>query len=84
MAVEFVRTIQISPEGQVIRCRRISISLTKCPLAFLFNFNITRVSEYTQLRTVPTNSKVFLRGLLNMREKKISTNVIEIQKENWG
>ena len=36
------------------------------------------------LRTVPTNSKVFLRGLLNMRKKQILTSVIEIQKENWG
>ena len=36
------------------------------------------------LRTVPTNLKVFLRGLLNMREKQILTSVIEIQKENWG
>ena len=36
------------------------------------------------LRTVPTNSKVFLRGLLTMREKQILTSVIEIQKENWG
>ena len=35
------------------------------------------------LRTVPTNSKVFLRGLLNMRERQI-LSVIEIQKENWG
>ena len=34
------------------------------------------------LRTVPTNSKVFLRALLNMREKQILTSVIEIQKEN--
>ena len=33
--------------------------------------------------TVPTNSKVFLRGLLNMREKQILASVIEIQKENW-
>ena len=31
------------------------------------------------LRTVPTNSKVFL--LLTMREKEILTNVIEIQKK---
>ena len=30
------------------------------------------------LRTVPTNSKVFLRGLLNMQEKQILTSVIEI------
>ena len=30
------------------------------------------------------NSKVFLRGLLNMREEQILTSVIEIQKENWG
>ena len=37
-----------------------------------------------ELRTVPTNSKVFLRGLLNMREMQILTSVIEIQKENWG
>ena len=37
-----------------------------------------------ELRTVPTNSKVFLRGLLNMREKQILTSVIEVQKENWG
>ena len=36
------------------------------------------------LRTVPTNSKVVLRGFLNMREKQILTTVIEIQKENWG
>ena len=36
------------------------------------------------LRTVPTNSKVFLRGLLAMREKQILTSVIEIQRENWG
>ena len=37
-----------------------------------------------RLRTVPTNSKVFLRGLLTVREKQILTSVIEIQKENWG
>ena len=30
------------------------------------------------LRAVPFNSKVFLRGLLNMREKQILTSVIEI------
>ena len=36
------------------------------------------------LRTVPNNSKVFLRGFMNMREKQISTSVIKIQKENWG
>ena len=36
------------------------------------------------LRTVPTNSKAFLRGLLNMWEEQILTSVIEIQKENWG
>ena len=34
------------------------------------------------LRTVPTNSKVFL--LLTMREKEIMTNVIEIQKKIGG
>ena len=36
------------------------------------------------LRTVPTNSKEFLCGLLNMQKKQILTSVIEIQKENWG
>ena len=35
-------------------------------------------------RTVPTNSKVFLRRLLNMREKQILTSVIEIQKKTGG
>ena len=33
---------------------------------------------------VSTNSKVFLPGLMNMRETKILTSVIEIQRENWG
>ena len=36
------------------------------------------------LRTVPTNSRVFLRGLLTMREKQILTSVIEIKKQSWG
>ena len=36
------------------------------------------------LRTVPTNSMVFLRVLLNMREMQNLTSVIEIQNENWG
>ena len=40
-------------------------------------------SKGLDLRTVPTNSKVFLRGLLNMWENHILTSVIEIQKENW-
>ena len=31
---------------------------------------------------VPNNSKVFLRGLLNMRENQILISVIEIKKEN--
>ena len=45
----------------------------------------TNLTLYRELlRTVPTNSKVFLRGLLNMRKKQILTSVIEIQKENWG
>ena len=63
----------------------------------LFNFYDTKVNSpftvcefslpsYSQepLRTVPTNSKVFLRGLLNMRGKHILIIGIEIQKENWG
>ena len=40
--------------------------------------------DENSLRTVPTNSEVFLRGLLNVRGKQILTSVIEIQKENWG
>ena len=36
----------------------------------------------TALRMVPNNSKVFLRGLLNMRENQILISVIEIKKEN--
>ena len=36
------------------------------------------------IRTVPTNWKVFLPGLLNMREKQILTSVIAIQKEHYG
>ena len=37
------------------------------------------------LRTVPTiiQRYIFLRGLLNMREKQILTSVIEIRKEKW-
>ena len=48
--------------------------------------NVQGVQSYCfcSLRTVPTNSKVCSRGLLNMREKQILTSVIEIQKENWG
>ena len=38
----------------------------------------------TTLRMVLTKSKVFLRGLLNMREKQILTSFIEIQKEIGG
>ena len=35
-------------EMRVIRCTKISISATKCPLALFINFNITRVSEYNE------------------------------------
>ena len=48
------------------------------------NFREGRLLLEVILRTVPTNSKVFLRGLLNMREEQILASVIEIQKENWG
>ena len=45
----------------------------------------TTTSSYLiALRTVPINSKVFWRGLLNMGEKQILTSDIEIQEENWG
>ena len=39
---------EICPGLTLIRCTRISISVTKCPLALLANFNITCVSEYRQ------------------------------------
>ena len=50
----------------------------------LLTGNVFHVEKCMQLMTVPTNSKVFLRGLLNMQEKQILTSVIEIQKEKWG
>ena len=55
------------------------------PLFFFISHSIIWESfSKEDLRTVPTNSKVFLRGLPNLREKQILTSVIEIQKENWG
>ena len=39
---------EICPGLTLIRCTRISISVTKCPLALLANFNITCVSECRQ------------------------------------
>ena len=50
----------------------------------LINTHTWLCANKLPLRTVPTNSEVFLRGLLNVREKQILTSVIEIQKENWG
>ena len=46
---------KLSPQMQVIVCTRVSISVTKCPLALLPNFKITRASEYRQLtsKSVP-------------------------------
>ena len=35
------------------------------------------------LRTVPTNSEVFLRSL-SLLSKEILARAIEIRKENWG
>ena len=40
--------------------------------------------EFMRKRLWTNNSMVFLRGLLNMREKQILTSAIEIQQENWG
>ena len=40
---------EICPGLTLIRCTRISINVTKCLLALLPNFNITRFSEYRQL-----------------------------------
>ena len=36
------------------------------------------------LRTVPTNTEVFLGGVMTIREKPILARAMEIQKENWG
>ena len=43
----------------------------------MLTFNLQLSVTSRLLRTVPTNSKVFSRGLLNMREKQILTSVIE-------
>ena len=59
----------------VLICHMRAISISRS--LYLDSFSDT-------LRTVPTNSKVFLRGFLNVREKQILTSGIEIQKENWG
>ena len=40
---------EICPGLTLVRCTRISISVTKCPFALLPNFNITRFLEYRQL-----------------------------------
>ena len=41
--------------------------------------------ETVLLRTVPTNSKIFLPWFMIMQEMLIVISVIEIQfKENWG
>ena len=43
--------------------------------------------EFSHLRIetrLSLSGTVFLRGLLNVREKQILTSVIEIQNENWG
>ena len=61
----------------MIVCKQIKRKISSLPVA-------VASQNRACLRTVPTNSKVFLRGLLNMREKQILTSVIEIQKENWG
>ena len=37
---------QICPGLTLIRCMQISISITKCLIALLLNFNITRFPEY--------------------------------------
>ena len=47
-AAKTVPLSEICPGLTLIRCTRISISVTKCPLALLANFNITCVSEYRQ------------------------------------
>ena len=41
--------VQICPGLTLIRCTQISISVTKCLIALLPNFNITRFPEYRQL-----------------------------------
>ena len=46
--IKFVYPIvrQICPGLTLIRCMQISISVTKCLIALLLNFNITRFPEY--------------------------------------
>ena len=46
--------------------------------------NSDRLELWSVLRMMPSNSKVFLSGLMNMREKQILASVIEIQKETCG
>ena len=43
---------------------------------FCEEIKINLIIDFSNLRTVPTNSKVFLRGLLTMPEKQILTSVI--------
>ena len=47
------------------------------------NDNATKI-EYHWLRTVPTNSKVFVRGLLNVLEKQISKKCYYNPKRKLG
>ena len=50
----------------------------------LFAFAFLAVNNLGCLRTVPTNSKVFLRGFLTIREKQILTSAIEIQTSHFS
>ena len=61
----------------------IIVSVLCYTFCFAWRLRVRLLPAEYSLRTVPTNSKVCLRGLLNMREKKILASVIRIQKENW-
>ena len=49
-----------------------------------FTHPLELIGKIFLLRTVPPNSKVFLRAFLNMQGKQILTSIIEIQKGKLG
>ena len=65
----------------------ISITLVKIYLSCIIinpGKNTFELVGTVLIRTVPTNSKVFLRGLLNMWKKQILTSGTEISKKKTG
>ena len=62
-----------------LRCQRLLEKISPALQAIDWGVNLR-----PSLRTVPTNSKVFLRGFMNMWEKQISTSVIKSKKKIGG